>query len=337
VFLVIATVLSSYFIYHSAKREGFLEEKMFDLIVYLAFIYIVFSKIGFIILNPVIYGYYNFKTILSVGFDTTIGFYVSLLFFHIFVKYIKKWSVKKVGDVLSKSFALFISVISLGLFSQNFEIKYLIFSVGFMIFFFFLNYLEVKELFGASSSRFRIKRLKPFAFLGVNYYIFLMFSFLAFGFLTYFSKEPLRILKLVLYFGSQSITILIIIKKIREGEINMALTKNWLNNLKKALIKEQKNIEQEELELSGEDPFLQKGRDVGNAEMGDEVTEVMGRRDADIQRDVYKRLKMAVSRSLARINLGTYGKCEVCGKSIPEERLKANPYATTCVECAKKS
>jgi RNA polymerase-binding transcription factor DksA len=37
--------------------------------------------------------------------------------------------------------------------------------------------------------------------------------------------------------------------------------------------------------------------------------------------------------ALDRIDAGTYGKCERCGKDIPEERLKAVVYATRCVSC----
>jgi len=36
--------------------------------------------------------------------------------------------------------------------------------------------------------------------------------------------------------------------------------------------------------------------------------------------------------ALARLDAGTYGVCAVCGKSIPDERLDAVPYATLCVE-----
>ncbi len=33
----------------------------------------------------------------------------------------------------------------------------------------------------------------------------------------------------------------------------------------------------------------------------------------------------------ARIDAGTYGRCEVCGKPIPDGRLEARPVARTCV------
>jgi RNA polymerase-binding transcription factor DksA len=36
--------------------------------------------------------------------------------------------------------------------------------------------------------------------------------------------------------------------------------------------------------------------------------------------------------ALSRIEKKKYGKCDVCGKEINEERLEADPAATTCVE-----
>lgn len=36
--------------------------------------------------------------------------------------------------------------------------------------------------------------------------------------------------------------------------------------------------------------------------------------------------------ALKRIDDNAYGKCTVCGENIPEDRLEANPAATTCIE-----
>ncbi len=38
--------------------------------------------------------------------------------------------------------------------------------------------------------------------------------------------------------------------------------------------------------------------------------------------------------ALERIADGSYGKCEDCGKKIPEPRLEAIPYTAVCVQCA---
>ena len=37
--------------------------------------------------------------------------------------------------------------------------------------------------------------------------------------------------------------------------------------------------------------------------------------------------------ALAKIDAGTYGACERCGKDIPTARLQALPYAALCVAC----
>jgi DnaK suppressor protein len=37
--------------------------------------------------------------------------------------------------------------------------------------------------------------------------------------------------------------------------------------------------------------------------------------------------------ALARIDNGTYGRCQSCGAEIPAERLDAVPTTTLCVEC----
>lgn len=41
--------------------------------------------------------------------------------------------------------------------------------------------------------------------------------------------------------------------------------------------------------------------------------------------------------ALEKIENGTYGICEVCGKSIPLARLDVLPYTTFCVEDARKA
>lgn len=41
-----------------------------------------------------------------------------------------------------------------------------------------------------------------------------------------------------------------------------------------------------------------------------------------------------VNRALAKMDEGTYGICERCGKEISEARLEARPLSIRCVECA---
>jgi DnaK suppressor protein len=43
-----------------------------------------------------------------------------------------------------------------------------------------------------------------------------------------------------------------------------------------------------------------------------------------------------VERALGRIDAGTYGICERCGKPIDPARLEARPWALLCIDCKQK-
>ena len=42
-----------------------------------------------------------------------------------------------------------------------------------------------------------------------------------------------------------------------------------------------------------------------------------------------------IDAALERIENGTFGICERCGKQIPKARLNAIPYATMCIDCKR--
>ena len=43
----------------------------------------------------------------------------------------------------------------------------------------------------------------------------------------------------------------------------------------------------------------------------------------------------AIDDALEKIEDGTYGQCESCGKKIKKARLKTMPHARNCIECQK--
>ena len=47
-------------------------------------------------------------------------------------------------------------------------------------------------------------------------------------------------------------------------------------------------------------------------------------------------MRDSVNEALTKIDNGTYGKCDVCGKVIPKKRLDALPHATMCTDCRSR-
>ena len=78
-----------------------------------------------------------------------------------------------------------------------------------------------------------------------------------------------------------------------------------------------------------EDPELDEGfADAGQAaaERASLLTLVRSLRDT--LRDV--------EQALGKMEAGTYGLCERCGQQIAEERLRAIPHATLCIDCQRQ-
>jgi DnaK suppressor protein len=50
-------------------------------------------------------------------------------------------------------------------------------------------------------------------------------------------------------------------------------------------------------------------------------------------RDRERKLLGKIDAAVARIEDGTYGRCEECGEEIGIERLKARPVTTLCIAC----
>lgn len=50
-------------------------------------------------------------------------------------------------------------------------------------------------------------------------------------------------------------------------------------------------------------------------------------------RDRERKLLSKIDEAFARIDNGSYGRCEECGGPIGVERLKARPVTTLCIDC----
>ena len=65
--------------------------------------------------------------------------------------------------------------------------------------------------------------------------------------------------------------------------------------------------------------------------VGDGTAMAVDRLTAVTAHDTLQGLLDEVRHALKRLDEGSYGTCATCGEPIPEGRLEARPWATTCV------
>lgn len=84
------------------------------------------------------------------------------------------------------------------------------------------------------------------------------------------------------------------------------------------------------------DPFSDDNRTLNNS-VEEDLDEQLGHFDAQIKSKFIDRQIVQIRKALARIKVGKYGICEVCGEMIDTERLAIKPETTVCVKCMKES
>ena len=103
---------------------------------------------------------------------------------------------------------------------------------------------------------------------------------------------------------------------------------------RKLLLAERKRLaaEIERLSNSLEDS---QGLGYGN-HMADDASAVFEQATgAGLRQDLQERLE-EIDAALDRVQRGTYGRCESCGREIDVERLQILPAARLCVECSQR-
>ena len=92
--------------------------------------------------------------------------------------------------------------------------------------------------------------------------------------------------------------------------------------LRKALAGDLSSLKELREQSSGD--MLDAALDSAQDEISSQLAEVESRELAQIEN------------ALERMRNGTYGICEECEEAISEERLKARPVTTLCIDCKKK-
>lgn len=70
--------------------------------------------------------------------------------------------------------------------------------------------------------------------------------------------------------------------------------------------------------------------------LGDMATETFDREMGYTLEDNSESVLAAIDAALRRVDEGTYGVCQRCGRPIGEERLEARPWAAYCIDCQRE-
>lgn len=108
-------------------------------------------------------------------------------------------------------------------------------------------------------------------------------------------------------------------------------------SLRKRLEARKSEIESDVSYMADEMRSIGVEQDDENGSLGNHIAED-GASIAEAERIVtvtedMQHILAQVNAALERMNEGTYGVCQRCGKPIGEERLEAFPYVAYCIEC----
>lgn len=70
--------------------------------------------------------------------------------------------------------------------------------------------------------------------------------------------------------------------------------------------------------------------------LAETATATLDREIDDTLEENSARMLAAIDAALGRIDAGTYGTCESCGREISLERLEAYPWASLCIDCKRE-
>lgn len=315
IFFVVAFFLLSFVVWDESKRNGFAEEKSFDLLLISTLSGILFGRIFFAILN----GAGTKDTFLHLiklwtsGIDI-FGYFFGVLLAVFILTRRWKWSIYRILDIYSLSYSLGAAILTLSFVGLQKRFEFLFLFSGYIMIFALLS--KFKKALFRSGTIFS-------AFLLLNVVIGAIFY------------RDIR--HLIFYIILVTLSLVNIYYRNKRSVMKAKISPEFLKNLTQKLTNKNKELDETQELLKSEDPYMADGRDDSNAEyMEDAILEDQRKTDIDAQMGIISRMKKQVNKALSRIHSGEYGICEVCGQPIDQARLEAYPEATTCVLHAEK-
>ncbi len=105
--------------------------------------------------------------------------------------------------------------------------------------------------------------------------------------------------------------------------------------IKKYLLRQQKEVEKNLIEVESEDPATTPSL-VETSEPGTDSSIADTHGKSLVFEKSLTNVKTSIIAALQKIKNGTYGKCEKCGQQIGIGRLLAMPTASLCLSCSKR-
>lgn len=316
-FIFVSIAVSWFVLWNESRKDGFDEERVYDLF-FISLLSSFISSRLFYALEMISRGYSYLFAFYTVSHDwsktyTVYGALVGLVApLFLFTKF-WKWSIYRILDIFSLVSLSGICVSLLGYILIYRNYKLLLFLLPFTLLYLVLAHFRLKIQSG---------------------YIFSITLILSsiLGLVLFRSTKSLIFYVFLL---TMSLANIFFRKSVDIMETNLPL--KFLNYLKGKLVKKNTRLRAEQKLLVDEDPYLQGGRAIGNAEDIDEaILEDAPKELTEIKKSALSGMRTQVRRALGMINIGAYGICEICKKPIDKARLKAYPEATTCIDCENK-
>ncbi|MEW5805446.1 MAG: TraR/DksA C4-type zinc finger protein [Patescibacteria group bacterium] len=118
------------------------------------------------------------------------------------------------------------------------------------------------------------------------------------------------------------------------------ITQAQKQELKKLLLDEKQRIEKELHSFTIENPsspgghetvFFQKEKEINPEDQAAQEERYLRMRSLE---QIFEQRLEEINQALERLDSDDFGVCQNCRKQIPWERLKLNPAATACIDCA---
>lgn len=338
IFVIFGLSLFTFVFWRDSTREGFNSDKIFDTSVLAVILGFLGGKLLF---RPLDLNYIRYEIITSplILEGLLAGGFIAIYF------QVKRngWEGNKIGDMVAPALSLFQATMFLGIFLATSNYQNLLLFLSFAALYIFVRFLKLNVNLGRSAKYFERMRLNKIVLTGGLLAAYLFFSSLiAVCFLLYNTNVVYwfwwfqLLFYLVIFLASIFYTRSLAdraffmnkegFKSYFSNKLNLI---NYLKNKKKQIRMDEAVLRKENKSIS--DPNVAGG--VQNAESGDDVMVKNVSDEINRSKQILGEQKQEINETLDRINDGTYGMCNRCGKRIGKDRLNAYPYAKYCIDC----